>query len=146
LDVLLFELGRHGFKRILLLACFEAEQLVAYARSTPLKAQFNLDIEVMIEPQPAGTGGAVWVARDRLDDEFLLINGDSWFDINLAELGCRIADGSRALGFIALRQLADASRFGTVELAGGRIARFAERPAGPGPGLISGGVYAFRSA
>ncbi len=76
LDVLLFELGRHGFRRILLLACFEAEQLVAYARSTPFKAQFDLEIEVAIEPQPAGTGGALWGARDWLDDDFLLINGD----------------------------------------------------------------------
>ena len=145
LDVLLFELGRHGLKRIVLLAGFEASQLAAYAQSTVLKSQLGLDIEVMIEPEPAGTGGALWHARDLLDDIFLLLNGDSWFDINLLELGCRIADAGPALGVIALRRLADAARFGTVELAGDWIAGFAERPRRPGPGLVSGGVYAFRN-
>jgi D,D-heptose 1,7-bisphosphate phosphatase len=146
LEILLFELGRHGLKRIVLLAGFEASHLATYAQSTVLRSQFGLDIEVIIEPEPAGTGGALWHARDLLDDSFLLLNGDSWFDINLLELGCRIADAGPALGVIALRSLADAARFGTVELAGDWIASFAERPRGPGPGLVSGGVYAFRNA
>jgi D,D-heptose 1,7-bisphosphate phosphatase len=146
LDVLLFELGRHGLRRIVLLAGFAADQLVTYAQSTALKGQFGFDIEVMIEPEPAGTGGALWHARHQLDDSFLLLNGDSWFDINLLELAGRIADHGPTLGVIALRPLADAARFGTVELAGNRIAGFAERPLQPGPGLVSGGVYACRSA
>jgi D,D-heptose 1,7-bisphosphate phosphatase len=146
LDVLLFELGRHGLKRIVLLAGFEANQLAAYAQSTVLKSQLGLDIEVMIEPEPAGTGGALWHARGLLDDSFLLLNGDSWFDINLLDLGWRMADAGPALGVIALRSLADAARFGTAELVGGRIIDFAERPTRPGAGLVSGGVYAFRNA
>jgi D,D-heptose 1,7-bisphosphate phosphatase len=146
LDVLLFELGRYGLKHVVLLAGFSADQLADYARSTTLRAQFGLEIEVVIEPQPAGTGGALWLARDRLDDRFLLLNGDSWFDINLLELDCRFAAGGGLLGAIALRPLADAARFGAVELAGNRIICFAERPPHPGPGLVSGGVYAFRRA
>jgi D,D-heptose 1,7-bisphosphate phosphatase len=147
LDVLLFELGRHGLKHIVLLAGFEASQFVAYAQSTEMKRRLGLDIEVVIEPQPAGTGGALWRARDRLGDGFLLLNGDSWFDINLLELGYRIADAGPALGVIALRPLADAGRFGTVALVGDRIVGFSERPAqSVPPGLVSGGVYGFRNA
>ncbi len=41
LEVLLFELGRHGLKRIVLLAGFEASQLAAYAQSTVLRSQFG---------------------------------------------------------------------------------------------------------
>ena len=146
LDVLLFELGRHGLRRIVLLAGFAADQLVAYAQSTVLKRRFGLEIEVMIEPEPAGTGGALWHARDLLDDVFFMLNGDSWFDINFLELGCRIADTAATLGVVALRPLADATRFGAVDLAGDRIVGFSERPAQPGPGLVSGGVYALRNA
>ena len=146
LDVLLFELGRYGLRRIVLLAGFAADQLVAYAQTTPLKAQFGLDIEVMIEPEPAGTGGALWHARDLLDHVFFMLNGDLWFDINFLELGCRIADTASTLGVVALRPLADATRFGAVDLAGDRIVGFSERPAQPGPGLVSGGVYALRNA
>ena len=71
-----------GVTRVLLLAGFAAQRVIDYAASTPLKARFGLEIEVTIEPQRAGTGGAVWYARDRLDDQFFLLNGDPWFDIN----------------------------------------------------------------
>jgi len=112
LDVLLFELARHGLKRVLLLAGFAAQRIIDYAASTPLKAQFDLEIEVSIEPQRAGTGGAVWHARDRLDDRFFLLNGDSWFDINLLELASRVISEPSATGAIAVKLLADASRYG----------------------------------
>ena len=45
LDVLLFELARHGLKRVLLLAGFAAQRVIDYAASTPLKARFGLEIE-----------------------------------------------------------------------------------------------------
>ena len=146
LDVLLFELARHGVTRVLLLAGHAAQRIADYAWSTPLKARFGLEIEVSIEPQRAGTGGAVWHARDRLDNRFFLLNGDSWFDINLLELAGRVIDEPSATGAIAVRPLPDASRYGVVEIDGGRLIGFRDRPDRPGGGLISGGVYMFRSS
>jgi D-glycero-D-manno-heptose 1,7-bisphosphate phosphatase len=144
LDLLLFELGRHGIRRILLLAGFAAARIADYAATTPLKSRFDLAIEVAVEPEPAGTGGALWHARERLADAFLLLNGDSWFDINLLDLAVRLAEHPMALGALALRWLSDASRYGAVAVSGDRIVVFAERPAVSGPGLVSGGVCALR--
>jgi D,D-heptose 1,7-bisphosphate phosphatase len=144
LDVLLFELGRHGVKRVLLLAGFAAHRIIDYASSTPMKVRFGLDIEVSIEPQRAGTGGAVWYARDRLEDRFFLLNGDSWFDINLLELSRRVIGEAPVTGAIAIRPLQDASRYGVVELDHDRITRFRARPERSGNGLVSAGVYFFR--
>ena len=146
LDALVFELARHGVRNILFLAGFHAPQIVEYAASTPLKARFGLEMAVSIEPHPAGTGGALWQARDLLDDVFFLLNGDSWFDINLLALAGPIAENTSAAGVIALRRVADAARFGVVELSGERILRFAERPRQPGSALISGGVCLLRRA
>jgi D,D-heptose 1,7-bisphosphate phosphatase len=146
LDVLLFELGRHGIRRILLLASFAASRIVEYASASVLKARFGLAIEVAVEPRPAGTGGALWHARHRLDDAFLLLNGDSWFDINLCDLAAQLAQEPAALGILALRRLPDMARYGAVTMAGDRIATFAERSDGGGPGLVNGGVYALRRA
>jgi D,D-heptose 1,7-bisphosphate phosphatase len=146
LDLLLFELGRHGVRRVLLLAGFAADRIVDYAVATPLKARFGLEIDVSVEPERAGTGGALWHARDRLDPWFFLLNGDSWFDVNLLELAARAAAEPSALAAIAVRGLADASRYGAVEIARGRVARFGARPDQPGPGLVNGGVYVCRRA
>lgn len=151
LDTLLFELGRHGIRRIVLLAGFAADEVQAYARATPLRERFGLDIVVSVEPEPAGTGGALWHARELFDDAFLLLNGDSWFDINLLALATALSREPAAIVAIAARELPDASRFGVIESADSpsigkpsRIASFAERPAQAGPGLVSGGVYACR--
>ncbi len=144
LDLLLFELGRHGIRRILLLAGAAASSVREYAAATPLKARFGLDIDVIVAPEAAETGGALWQARERLDPEFLLLDGHRWFDINLLDLAMRLARQPAALGAMALRRIPDAAGCGTVTLEGAHILGFAETPLGPGPGLVGGGVHALR--
>ena len=143
LDVLLYELARQGVTRVLLLAGFAAQRVVDYAASTPLKSRFGLEIEVSIEPQRAGTGGAVWHARDRLDERFFLLNGDSWFDINLLDLAGRVIDEPSATGVIAVRPLPDAFRYGVVEIDKGRITRFRDRPERPEVGSSAAASMSF---
>jgi D-glycero-D-manno-heptose 1,7-bisphosphate phosphatase len=97
-------------------------------------------ISVSREPIRAGTGGAVFHARDRLADRFFLCNGDSLFDTNLAAL---LGAHAPATGRILLRRLDDASRYGVVDLEGDRVTDFLERPPTGTPGLINAGVYVF---
>jgi D,D-heptose 1,7-bisphosphate phosphatase len=140
LDHLLFELGRHGIRQVVLCAQFEAEQIRRFAAESASAERFGIEIEVSVEPQKAGTGGALFHAADMLDDRFLMLNGDSWLDLNylaLAASGC----GQEAMATLALRNVVDASRFGVVRLEGDRIASFQSRPEHPGPALINAGVY-----
>ncbi len=146
LDLLLFELGRHGIRRILLLAGFAAARIATYAATTPLKARFGLTVEVAAEPEPAATGDALWHARHRLDETFILLNGSSWFDINVLELAVRLAREPTAVGVLALRQVPDAARLGAVSVSGDGILGFAAPAGESGPGLVSGGVCALRRA
>src|SRR5947207_248029 len=146
LDLLLFELGRHGIRHILLLAGFAGDRIAEYAAATTLKDRFGLTIEIAVEPEPAGTGGALWYARARLDEAFLLFNGDSWFDINLCSLAAHLVRQPSALGVLTLRPLADTQRYGAVTLADDRVTVFVPRAAGGGAGLVNGGVYALRRA
>src|SRR6266404_553846 len=118
LDVLLGELGRSGVRRIVLLAGFAAERIIEYVAANSLQGRFDLTIEVAIEPSPAGTGGALWHARQRLDDRFFLLNGDSWFDINLLDFAVRAMSETSATGAVAVRPLPDASRYGVVDIDG----------------------------
>jgi D,D-heptose 1,7-bisphosphate phosphatase len=146
LDVLLFELGRQGVRKILLLAGFAADQIIAYAASTPMKERFGLEIGVSVEPERAGTGGALWHARAQLDPTFFMLNGDSWLDINLLELARLMNADPPVTGSIAVRHLADTSRYGVVVVNDGRAKEFVSRPTqAGGSGFVSGGVYAWRS-
>jgi len=102
-------------------------------------------ITISEEPIRAGTGGAVFHARDRLEDRFLLCNGDSLLDSNLANmLSAATRDDQSVVGRMILRQLDDASRFGVVALEDDRVAGFRERPPPGTGGVINGGTYIFR--
>lgn len=146
LDQLLFELGRHRIRRILLLAGSASAPIAEYALATPLEARFGLTLEVAAEPDRADTGAALWHARHHLDDSFILVNGSSWFDINLLGVAAQLRQDRAALGVLALRQHPNAARLGAVSLTGNRIAGFADPADRSGPGLVSGGVCVLRRA
>ncbi len=81
LDHVITHLRDRGCDRFLLLAGFEAMRVVEYAREADRR--LGVPIYVAIEPVPdAGTGGALWHARHRLDETFVLANGDTFFDVD----------------------------------------------------------------
>lgn len=135
LEHLIRNLARHGFRDIVLCAGYLAAQMTALVERAP---ELGVSIRCVIEPEPAGTAGAIVYARDVLAPEFLLLNGDSFFDINYLSLAA--APLGRSAGRICLRQIDNAERYGTVRLDGGRVVDFTEKSS-PGPGLINGGIY-----
>lgn len=137
LDYLREQLWRHGIDRMLLLVGPHGE---AFRRATGSPAWGHVAVEIIADRPPAGTAGALRFARDRLDESFLLLNGDSFFDVNLLDLAMADDDGPAR---IALRRVDDAGRYGHVLLEGGRVTRFGEKSSG-GAGLINGGIYRLR--
>ena len=97
------------------------------------------------EPDRAGTGGALFHARPHLHERFLMCNGDSLFDCNIAALVADFArDPDTVLGRLIVRDIPDASRYGTVTLDGDAVTEFRDRPvaAEAAPGTINAGIYA----
>ncbi len=138
------ELARFGVERVLLLTGHLSGAVDTAVASLAAALPRPMQIALSTEPAPAGTAGALFHARDRLDPRFLLLNGDSLLDGNLAALlAAAAADDAGVLGRLALAEVADAGRYGAVTLAGDRITGFRERPEGAGgAGWVSGGVYA----
>ena len=136
LETLLWQAQRFGFRNVLLLAGHHGDQVEAFAKATPLREQLNL--QVVREPSPLGTGGALRFALPWLESRFLLTNGDSLFDFNWLDLTCHLTDGAGVA--MSLRALQDASRFGVVQLHDDVVCGFRERGNEHG-GLVNGGVY-----
>ncbi len=141
LDLLIGEGARQGFTDILLLAGHLGDQVERRYAGRRIR---GASIRVSRETAPAGTAGALRRVVDTLDPWFLLANGDSIFDINLRALAT--IPPRPAIGRLALRRVADAARFGSVWLEGGRITEFREKWAGEEAGLINGGVYCLSRA
>jgi D-glycero-D-manno-heptose 1,7-bisphosphate phosphatase len=69
-----------------------------------------------------------------------MLNGDSFFDIDLAAFA-GAARAGRGETTIALRHVEDTARYGSVTLEGERIIRFVEKQKAAGPGPINAGIY-----
>ncbi|MCK1621417.1 HAD-IIIA family hydrolase [Bradyrhizobium sp. 159] len=135
LDTLIDELARyHVFDEILLLAGHRAEIVEThYAGATKGRAK----ILVSRESEPLGTGGALVHARNLLHDRFLLLNGDSLFDLNLLDLIAR-AQGGRV--HMALRDGVVGDRYGRVVLDGDVVRDFIA-PGSGATGPVNAGIY-----
>ena len=99
-----------------------------------------------MESEPLGTGGALPLMREQLEQSFFLLNGDTLFDASLPRLGKTLLDSGK-LASVALRRVPDTARYGRVRLDGGNVVGFAEKSAQKsesGAGLINGGIYALR--
>ena len=140
LTYILDYLAQHAFNRVLLLAGHQSEQVISFAGAYRSQGHMKMDIQVSTEPEPLGTAGALKLAESELDKSFVLMNGDSIFLMDLAAFQRTPLEGSIA-GHIALRQVDDISRYGSVDLVEDRIAAFNEKSRDAKPGLINAGVY-----
>ncbi|MGZ3883308.1 MAG: nucleotidyltransferase family protein [Bacteroidia bacterium] len=110
---------------------------------TQYQNNFNgIDVDYAVETEPLGTGGGIRLALEKCHaKDVLVLNGDSFFDINLNSFydqhGSVHADCS-----LALRQVDNAARFGTIKTDGAsRIKSFREKTGEAQTGLINAGVY-----
>jgi D,D-heptose 1,7-bisphosphate phosphatase len=135
LDTLIDEITRYDvFEEILLLAGHKAESIQARYDGT---VRGRARVVVALEQAPLGTAGALVHARDLLQERFLLLNGDSFFDFNILDLVAR-ANGRPV--HMALRVDVAGDRFGRVELDGDRVRSFIA-PGQGATGPVNAGVY-----
>lgn len=90
-----------------------------------------------VEPRPLGTGGALRHARPFLEERFVLLNGDTYAEVDYRRL---IAKLDRTRLVMSLVAVDDTHRFGRVSVRGGVVHHLREKGVG-GPGLINAGVY-----
>jgi D-glycero-alpha-D-manno-heptose 1-phosphate guanylyltransferase len=104
---------------------------------------FNgINVDYAVEVDPLGTGGGIRLAMEKCHvKDVLVLNGDSFFDINLDSFynqhGAFHADCS-----LALRKIKNAGRYGTVKLGDmNSVKNFRGKTGKSKEGLINAGVY-----
>ncbi|GAB4507071.1 MAG: nucleotidyltransferase family protein [Sulfuricaulis sp.] len=101
------------------------------------------EITCAVEKQPRGTGGGLLLALDSLKrpDPFLIMNGDTFFNISLASMRDFHANRHAELT-IALRMVDGNTRYAGVDIDdNGRITMFDNQARAAGRVLMNGGVY-----
>ncbi|KWT85893.1 nucleotidyltransferase family protein [Candidatus Magnetominusculus xianensis] len=143
LDILLGHLSRYDFiKRVVIAVGFMADKIIGHYRGTD---RYSFEILFSVEEQLLGTGGALKQAvQYTKTPEVIALNGDTFAGVDIKDLVSAHLQRSASLT-IALKEMKDCSRYGTVALdAVGRVVSFHEKTSVDG--LINAGIYVFNRA
>jgi mannose-1-phosphate guanylyltransferase len=140
LDIWLDSLGEAGVDEVLLNTHHLADLVEEHvARRSGLPS-----VRISHEPELLGSAGTMLANRDFVEGEemFLAVNADNLTSFDPAVL----VDAHRAGGAMATLSVFHAPRpteCGIVEVSGGRVVSFEEKPAQPRGDLANAGMYAF---
>lgn len=140
LHYLMKSMADAGIEEVFLACGYKSEQLVeAIGNGMDL----GITVEYSYEDEPLGTAGALKLLESRLDDTFVVANGDTFADIDIgAEMKEHTSSG--AFVTLALTTVSNPSEFGIVRLDDdGRISEFKEKPKPEEAfsNLVNAGVY-----
>lgn len=145
LELLVRQLRYQGIRRLVMCTGYLADQI---EKTFGNGDSWDVAIEYSEELHPLGTAGAVKLAEPYLRgvSEFLVLNGDSFLEIDFRRLiqFHRRHDG---LVSMAAQHVENAARFGTVQMdAEARVVSFMEKTGLEVSGIVNAGVYVFDHA
>src|SRR5256714_412671 len=115
----------HGFEEVVVTVAFLPQAIRSYFGDGE---SLGMTIEYSVEESPLGTAGSVGLAREKLDEPFLVIPGDALCDIDLTKL-VEFHREKGAAVTIGLKSVENPLEFGIVVTDDdGRIERFLEKP------------------
>ncbi|MFB6457281.1 nucleotidyltransferase family protein [Chitinophaga sp. Hz27] len=135
---LLQYLHRQGITHVILSLGYMAEQVIEWCNNNPQPVR----ISFATEPEPLGTGGGIMYALDKVEgDNIFIVNGDTYFDVNLPGLNSVHTSHHSNLS-LALKPMTMFDRYGTVAINNkGQIFEFREKRFTVDMSLINGGIY-----
>ena len=139
------ELKKNGIENILVLIAYKGEVIKKYFGDG---SEFGLKIQYSEEIEPLGTAGALFNAWDSLENEFYLINGDTFFHVQY-ELIDDFVKSKNVKALVSLRLTEDVKRYGSVEQRDFKVTEFVEKgqlPESRVDGYINGGLYFFHKS
>lgn len=142
LSYLMDRLVEAGITRIALATGYKHECIESYFGAS----YRGIEIIYSQETTPLFTGGAIRQAAQFIEStDFVVLNGDTLFDIDLQQLYDFHVQRHAQLS-VALRHVNDTSRYGSVTCTNEHIVEFKEKDASIGAGDINGGIYLINRA
>ncbi len=124
LEHTLEQIAQAGFQRVLLAVNYKAEAIEGHFGSGE---ELGLDIRYVREQTALGSAGALNLARDELNEPFIVMNADLLTNLNLAALFRFHAEDENSIT-VGVRRYALEVPYGVVEIDGTRVTALNEKP------------------
>lgn len=133
LSVIIDQLLEAGVTEFVFVIGYLGEKIQRYIAKTYPTLSYTL----VTQNDRRGTGHAIWLTRDAVqDDEVLIVLGDTIFDYNVKELL------NSSVSLIGVRKVDDPRSFGVAEIdSNDKVLRMVEKPLIPKSNMAMVGVY-----
>jgi D-glycero-alpha-D-manno-heptose 1-phosphate guanylyltransferase len=136
---LLKYLARYDVSKVVLSVGYLRE--VIYKWIDEVRDDFSFGFDYAVEEEPLGTGGGIKLALSKtLADDVLVLNGDTYFNVDLNVFYEEHHSYSAAVS-LALKPMAVFDRYGAVEVDENYVIKAFHEKQYCKAGLINGGVY-----
>ncbi|MEM4390637.1 MAG: nucleotidyltransferase family protein [Candidatus Diapherotrites archaeon] len=132
-------LANQGISKIILSTGYLHEKIENFFKNGE---DFGVEITYSVENQPLGTGGALKNCKEKLDERFVMLNGDNIANYDFKKTN-KFHEKSNAGATLQLVEVEDITGFGVAKLNKGKIIEFMEKPTkenAPSK-LINAGAY-----
>jgi bifunctional UDP-N-acetylglucosamine pyrophosphorylase/glucosamine-1-phosphate N-acetyltransferase len=122
-----------GASELIFVVGYEADAVRSYFG----EAYRDVPVSYAIQSEQRGTADAVRAAREHVDDDFAVLNGDNLYD------AASVATLFEAGPAIAAQEVADPTSYGVLSTEGERVTDIVEKPPDPPSTLANAGAYVF---
>jgi NDP-sugar pyrophosphorylase family protein len=138
LEIVVRQLKSHGFNEIMMAVGHLAELIMTFFNDG---SKYGMKIKYTREDKPLGTAGPLSLMKDKLNEPFLMMNGDVLTTLDFSDL-VNYHKRNGAIATIALNKRVVKIDFGVVEIdVSNSIVGYSEKP--KIDYLVSMGIYVF---
>jgi NDP-sugar pyrophosphorylase family protein len=141
LEKILLEIMKHSITEVTLAVGYQANAITTHF----LSSWKGLRVNYSIENRPLGTGGALLKAMDPNCDIVVLVNGDTFQEIPLAELVGSV-DGAEVIAAVGISSVYSTEDFGCLEIGKNSFVSSWKEKSQNGQGIVYSGVAAISTS
>lgn len=124
LQVIIERLSKFGFKNIFLSVHYKKEKIINYFKNG---SSFGVNIEYLIEDEPLGTGGSLFLLPKSIKDSILVMNGDVITELKYLDL-LAFHNEICSDATMCVRELGINVQFGVINCEGTKFRSIEEKP------------------
>ena len=137
LDHLLIKLARYKFKNIYLLCSYKKNLFYKFYNNKRIHKSI---IKCIDEGKPKGTGGALYKIKNKISRKFIVLNGDTFFNINYQNLiNTNLKNNYTCIAIIKTKSFKYNKKVTNLKISKSGALNFSKRKTN----LMNGGIYLF---